>query len=981
METTQHDINPEIYRRRESLDSSSKVKYSLRRTRSDSYLIPSLFKNLQTQDSTTLSNANKVFSIRKLSIDLESDAFATKKEASFDDTDRTLYRISGQTYPWFKEKKTETSSKKNIKRKAYSLPSLNNISIFRKKSIDITKKNNIEKSIKILDDLILLMNPPVETDILTLFKQFIASILLENRAMQKLGLIIFLLNKNPYHFFSYINFQSPFNSWKWIKKEFCKHLREIDNELENKYEDHAKTELQNSDICYKNILAFEIAKTILTKNGYINIGILRIVRNYFLPKMQVICNYDQRLSYALQLIEKSVEIRKKIEILEVPSSKFSLVNHLIKIQVNKKYDEAITLYDVQLTVLTGLFSHLRQGPVGSCFSTHLAVTLLSSHLHQCLEDFHFIIKNSKLTRKIGNVEKDFPFLLKIGNQDPKMVFSVMATGELSISNQEKKSYLWEAPGIISACSAIGIDNPQKAIEAILKNNSLFLQNKNTITLPICKILSQLTEYHINSLALSPSKKMKLFFLAQFAYESRTRNGLLSVWENSIAEMAEGTNESMIKPAILSSISSVLLRYIRKVLYFIPDNTSIKKKIIDFFLISLKKRMHLHYDPNIYRYFAGKENATCYSDGGYIIYDKCNEKLEVNWKRIDSPLLFSQFISLVFEESEKKILKAIELSNLNIDKDIFLGDLRKFISSEEYIYNTMIEYYPQYRNIENLLENWEQYPYTPWRNLTGNYAGKVREVYMEENSSPSLIKINPFDPKKLLIQFIQLLKTLTEEQIKIFEANPFKKIPIITSTHAFTLMLGHPTLFPAIYSNLNPNDWIKKHFQKAIKLLKKSTTSPKFQQEVFEYAMITLVDDESKKNFLDEMQSNLGQPTSYVHFRNKLINALRSAENNQNKKKDLLLSIDEKIFSILPEEIEEILLKTAIHFADTNWNSQIHDTHLCFSINPCSNHLTILEIYDDGTKLRPFKQRWLLQEEWEVSFPIGSGLPVDDYHII
>ena len=985
METTLNAINPELYKRRESLDSPYKVKYILRRTRSDSYLIPSLFNNLQIQNSTILPEANKVISVKKLSLDLHDNDFDAKKEASIYDINNSLYRTSGQSYPWFKEKKTaqknEISQKKNKKRKAYSLPSLNNISIFRKKSIDISNKNNIEMSLKIINDLILLMNPPMEKPTLTLFNQFIASILLENKSMQKLGLIIFLLNKNPYHFFSCINFQSPFNSWKWIKKEFWRHLREIDNEIEKKYEDHTKTELQNSDICYKNILVFEVAKIILTKNGYINIGILKIIRNYFLPKMQIICNHDQRLSYALHLIERSLKIRRKIEMLEVPSSKFSLINHLIKIQVNKKYDEPITLYDVQLTVLTGLFSHLRQGPVGSCFSTHLAVTLLSSHLHQCLEDFHFIIKNSKLTRKIGNVENDFPFLLKIGNQDPSMVFSVMSTGELLLSNQEKKSYLWEAPGIIAACSAIGIENPQNAIETILKNNPFLFQNKNTITVPICKILSQLTEYHINCLALSPSKKMKLFFLAQFAYESRTRNGLLSVWENSIAEMAEGTNESMIKPAILSSISTVLFTYIRRVLFFVPDNTLIKKKIIDFILVHLKKRMHLHYDPNIYRYSGEKENTTCSSEGGYIIYDKCDEKHEVHWKRIDSPSLFSEFLTSVFEKSEREILETIELSNLNIDKDTFLIDFKKFISSEESIYKIMIEYYPKYRDIDNLLDNWEQYSYTPWRNLTGNYAGKVREVYMEENTPPTLIKLNPFIPKKLLIELIKLLKTLTPEQIKIFETNPLKKIPIITSTHAFTLMLGHPTLFPAIYSSLNPNDWIKKHFHKAIRLLEKSITSPTFNIEIFEHTISIIADGESKKKFFDEMQPILDQPTSYIHFRNKLINAFRGAEKDHKKKRDQLISIDEKFFSLLPPEIEDILLKTAIHFADTNWNYKIYDTHLCFSVNPCSNHLTILETYDNGTKLRPLKQRWLLQQEWEINFPVGSGLPIDDYHII
>ena len=164
-------------------------------------------------------------------------------------------------------------------------------------------------------------------------------------------------------------------------------------------------------------------------------------------------------------------------------------------------------------------------------------------------------------------------------------------------------------------------------------------------------------------------------------------------------------------------------------------------------------------------------------------------------------------------------------------------------------------------------------------------------------------------------------------------------------------------------------------------MEKSITSPTFNIEIFEHTISIIADGESKKKFFDEMQPILDQPTSYIHFRNKLINAFRGAEKDHKKKRDQLISIDEKFFSLLPPEIEDILLKTAIHFADTNWNYKIYDTHLCFSVNPCSNHLTILETYDNGTKLRPLKQRWLLQQEWEINFPVGSGLPIDDYHII
>lgn len=867
-----------------------------------------------------------------------------------------LYPTSGQTFfPKLGIKKKEkitlkknSKSKKKFDKKDYILQ-------LQKKSLGQIDKNNLEELLTVLASTINDSN--IDPELKHSINQFIASIVFEENYEEIIGEIIFLLDRNPNKFFEVIQFENRDLAIEALDKEMEKKIHKLKGKLHLFYENHVKTGIQNAPICLQNYLCFEIANLLFTKKGRINFGIVPIIFASILSNQFPLLNYEYRIFYTLLLLENSVDFRRKIIELKLPTSPQSLSLSIIRIQVQKKRNEIITKRENRLTALTALMSHLRQGSVGSCFATQMANILLSSHLNQCIEDFSSILKSSKLTRTVGIIKKDFPFLLRIGDNDTSKSFFVHKEGKIF----EKEGFLWECPGIISACNVLEIDDPKITILYVLEKLNVE-ESQPLLEICIDKLLLLLTEHQVEQNIFTEILKMKYFSLAQFAFESQTRNGLLTAWENSLAEMAEGKEKSMIRPAVLNSISRP---FYRKIKFSIVKSLEDKQKIYSYFKLFYKNindRLHLHYDPKI-----SKNSELCKdtTEGGYIIYDKKKENIN-KWIRIDSPYQFSEFVKSVFSDTFSEFINTFSQIQ-DIQPQDYFEELLQFLGSKEYQNETMVTYYPSYLSEKDLIERWEEFRYTPWRTLSGNFSEKVREVYMEDETLPTVLSLNPAKAKNLLNKLINFFCNLSMQEQNAFRKNSHKKIPVISQQHAFSLILGHPSFLNIIDSNLDFNKWYERKYRSIINKLNEIYVSLETQ-----FYLINFISE--KISIEDYISINR---YSHAELRNELVKCIKKSTLSEKEIYDLILKVDKEIFEKIPSSIKDSITKVAVHFADTNWR-HLSDIHFCCTINPCTNKFSILQINDDGDGIGLVKLKGLLKEVWSLPYSTKNFLPKDDF---
>ncbi|MEC7840450.1 MAG: hypothetical protein VX777_10470 [Chlamydiota bacterium] len=789
-------------------------------------------------------------------------------------------------------------------------------------------------------------------------------------SMECFGKILFLLDVDPNAFKNELINNSDTEIISWVTSQFEHEIQNVINRLNHLKEVQSEAGLQSEVLSYQTALPYEIAQLLVKADGTINYFLCPLITKLILKRDEN-NTHMKNLKRVLDLFESSSNIRDKVLRIKKPRSSKSLAAELIKAQVKKKYEDKVTDRDAKVTAVTACLSQMRQGPIGSCFATHFAIALLSSHIDQCLDDFYHLLYEGKLTRTIENVTKDFPFLMRMGNSNMEYNIKIDTQGQL-LRGAEKGLFLWDCPGVIAACRAIDIKEPEKQIKLVLEN----MDSSNTGTINLRTLLSELCANKVKANNLSPIFNVRLYAIAHFALESMTRNGLLSVWENSIAEMAEGKKDGMVMPAILFASRTPIVQRIIEKFEITNDQVKIVGSISNIFDRHFLRRSHLHYDPDIINDTIDPVHQS--SEGGYVLYDKQGSNIPKCWKRIDNPKLYAEFIADVFSEAQDEVIRSLSDSfNTEFVKKV-IGELGEAILSSQYVFDTMISYYPKYKSEQDIVNNWELCRYTPWRTICGNRTERVREVYMEDDSKSVMRHFTPVSAEDVLIKILSMEKELSSREIVSYLKNPLQKTPVFTPTHAFNLTLGAPSLFSYITSGATKKKWIYENITEPCTAIISADIDPAFQEEIIQFVSENLVSKDKKKEFLQRINS-IPNNMSYPQFRTYILDLLRNVDGHFIAEKETVEEFDIKFCAFLPDSIKKGLAEKAVHFADTNWFRGVNDIHFCFLVSPCTGKLSIMEIQDDGMEIKPVKEYWLLNQTWKVFNSKSEPFPKNDDH--
>jgi len=161
-----------------------------------------------------------------------------------------------------------------------------------------------------------------------------------------------------------------------------------------------------------------IAKLLVTPSGGINRELIPFVISEFKARGDKRECHSQHLVFALETLRDEHYFSDRLEKLVSLPPKDSDQDKMLKSMYGSNY----TLYDVRAAVINALLLPLRQGAVGSCFATAIAMNLNATKdgLKQSFEDYLSIVKTGVLWRT--SPELGFHSYPIIFNEDFKAYF-------------------------------------------------------------------------------------------------------------------------------------------------------------------------------------------------------------------------------------------------------------------------------------------------------------------------------------------------------------------------------------------------------------------------------------------------------------------------------------------------------------------------------------------------------------------------------
>lgn len=723
-------------------------------------------------------------------------------------------------------------------------------------------------------------------------------------------------------------------------QNYCQlHLLKMHKELADHALLHEKTKLQPSVLSASIYLPTLIAKYLITSTGKVNFGLIDFFSSSFIKNQSHPINHEASLIQTLKLLQNSPVLRYHIQTISPPPPSNTVSSMIIRTTLGIAAHVEINDYHTRVTALSAILSHLRQEGEGSCFATSLAIEILSGHLQLCVKDLKHILEKGTITRKIEGEKKNIPFMYRIKDPYLHTPFSFDVHGSI-YQGGEKRGKLWEAPGMQSACTVLGLNNTQEEIERLLStipsDKKGHLQHKSMMDLffALCQI---------NGKTEGDLAKMS------FVFSSQTAHPLLKTWENAIAGMAEMEEKSLIRSKNLQVLSRTLQQGLEEqTLFFYP----LSLKILEVLKKKFKEVAHFQYDPAV-----PEKNK-----GGFILYSKEN--------RVDTAEKYQLFLKEIVKEIEHSLLLQEDSEEERLKIEVSCRALSSYVASEIFLIRTLRDYHKSNQKIKNTpFFSYDQVDYAPWMTLVGNDSRAVLKIYFSSDQPINTKEFTENNASKALENIIQLCREMSEEEKINILSNPHHLKPFcILGKHRLPFMPGHPSLVEAWSGNIPSNTWILSRLILPGTSIGKEALGSETKKKVLEGLQEIYPASLTTENIqaLQKKIKNFSSKKSFKKFRNFLLESVdRLLTEDESQKIKFTRKLDSLLYESLHPDLKKRMQETAIHFADTNWSNGVQDIHFCFVFNPGSSAIELWEVDADGNHLRALDQKeWLDGKKWQ-----------------
>ena len=759
-----------------------------------------------------------------------------------------------------------------------------------------------------------------------------------------------------------LNFiQGPDDGLDKINKSIQLYLTNLITTVSKDVNDHRVSGIQNynkkASAAYPSI----ISQLIITSTGIVNIGIIPELIEFFFNE-KTILPFQVRIVSVLNELQKSAELRTKLQSIKKASSPEARSNRWIRIIFGLPQNHQVTDALARQAVMSALLSHPRQiSKALSCFATHLKIAVLTDNLLQSCEDFKELIQTDSISRMSDGKMKTFHPIMRM-HLDVTYSINLHLSGKIinpKINKDEEEVctslYLWQDPGIVAACKAIGIqDIPEavleSAIDLITKISSQISITERKID--VLSLLNNIVKMNTMKVSLEVRKAVRLmqFESAICAFASETQNMLLSLWENTIAGMAEAKDDALIKKVAMQGIYQAINEKIKLMKQLSPTRKQILREAIQNEIIN---RIHYLYDPSL-----GSEKRKY--TGGFVLFD-CNHSSQfAEWSRVDTGTLFIKFIIDIIDSSSEKAALVAEVTQ----------ELCEHIGSPQFLKRCIELHDTKDKEFLHTTTKFDFNKSTPWTTFGGNEPRKVLDVYQQDKEKSKRHRLSAKQPLDLCVSIIKTAKGLPLEVQEGIIKDPRKSLLLEAPEHALNLKLGHPSLMSAWQTKLSALIWLERTIVKPGLEIARSPTTDEIIYKIVKFTCDKIIPEKDRKSFL-EVARKINTDLSIMNYRKSLLSVVETLRHHSKETypvaSTVSRSIDQALCqTALPASLKAKLKESTLIFADTNWQDDFnHDLLFGCFINPGSGNIELWQISSDFNSFNLLKRKEWFSSDWNV----------------
>lgn len=639
---------------------------------------------------------------------------------------------------------------------------------------------------------------------------------------------------------------------------------------------HQNTSIQDHKEALFHKMSLEMADLMLLETGSLNFGILDMLSTYLIPEEFQNLISIENVRRVMADLATNPAMWKEVASIMPPENEKTPSSFAIRATLGLELKETITKRHAQIYVLSAMLGHYRQANVGSCFATSFLIKALFYHPEFFIQDLKQLTEEGKITRVMNQEYRHFPYFNRVTKEFLDTLVEVDNDGYLFSSQfdtfKQKRipesitlnnSYLFEAPGLIAACNAMGIEKIKETILPCLQ----ILPRQFTIHTLLKMVAKE--AFKIQESARYQFRSSEIFteeeFLERglFAFGIQTNHPLHRAYEQSAVSMVDYFGTEYQFPAW---IHGTLTEVIDKAEKGLPLKLQAMFKTLkaEMFL-PLIVRMRFRYNPHIddaFKLFEDDIHEMDYSgyygyelmDGGLpedFVYSKElynqyenhtsfhtilrfeKHLAETSWKLINTEEKFQAFLVSVIKETVKQ-LKINEKSETKKQWDEVLRVMCKAINVKNFGKQMTLRLLGKNSDQQ---KSWNKNPHnmqtTPWSFRWGGDFDAVMQSFFGFSRAPS--KLIPFKgtPKEVLAKCINFVKK-QPEQIKKDLCENASLLMVSSPVHAFLMKPDEETFVDAIDSDLSTNEYIQEKIEIPGHLIANSRLNIRGYKEIIDF---------------------------------------------------------------------------------------------------------------------------------------------------
>lgn len=697
-----------------------------------------------------------------------------------------------------------------------------------------------------------------------------------------------------------------------VEECFDEQIRKTYKDLIVMYQRFDQTHVFPTEQAVEAQIPIVISKLLITKSGALNTGLINPLIASFTENNEFkFSHFAKALKRAQRDLVARPDLRSQIREVQKPIDNEAIGVAIIRATLSLSPSEPITQADASRTVLASYLSYIRQ-QMGSetAFADFIMIDSLMYKTEKCLKDLSSLIEKGLITRRSNRKEVSYPSLLdeKKGEYLKRVKFD--RDGYL-YEGPTRLKQIWQEPGFRNAAAVLGVTNTKEYFKNILeKLRNEATQTNERWTVTVDQVLHKMVEE-------SDSQLLKQ--TVYLAFTSQIHHPLINTWRHTIANMSQ--------TEYLKNTCQTMLEVIKTAL----KNSSIDSQ-------NVESKIEKEIESRIKILYSKKDS----NEGGFVLYDTKNECAHKNWTALNTPETISTFFEDVISKSVSK-------------EQIGISELKQL--SKECAEKTLNNYCSLHGDDLSPLGSFCREKSIPFINTSGTDGVEAYKVYYEIGNKKEIFKSTSQTPEELLYT---LLKIGEKHQAKTFDP-----IPAFISQHQAICIKANSPFFKKVYEvQEHSREWLENTLIEPGRAVAMHTVTESLKDKLVNFV--------SKKIKLETQATSFLQragdiPTdSIAEFRDGLIELygeMISADPQQ--KLRIATKIDKEICRSLPENLRKEMLKTALPFAETNWDDHGRDIRLGFMVNPGTGNLELFEMTEDFMEIKPLDlQLWLKGREWQ-----------------